>query len=87
MFLEDQGFFGLWLMFSKDQMFWILAQVIRGLRFFGSWLMFSEDQGFFGALALVFRGLKVLDPCSFFQRPRNFGSWFMFSEDEGFLGL
>ena len=92
MFLEDQGFFGLWLMFSKDQMFWILAQVIRGLRFFGSWLMFSEDQGFFGALALVFRGLKVLDPglCfqrtrilgfgSCFQRTNGSGSWLMFSE-------
>ena len=92
MFLEDQGFFGLWLMFSKDQMFWILAQVIRGLRFFGSWLMFSEDQGFFGALALVFRGLKVLDPglcfqrtrilglVSCFQRTNGSGSWLMFSE-------
>ena len=73
-FSEDQGFFGLWLMFSEDQMFWILAHVFRGLRFFGSWLMFSEDQGFFRALAHVFRGPKVLDPGSCFQRPRIFGS-------------
>ena len=72
MFSEDQGFFGLWLMFSKDQRFWILAHVFRGLRFLdlgscfhrtkgsGSWLMFLKDQGFFG-------------------------SWLMFSEDLGFL--
>ena len=49
--------------------------------------MFSEDQGFFGALAHVFRGPKVLDPGSCFQRPRIFGSWLMFSEDQGFFGL
>ena len=32
-------------------------------------------------LAHVFRGLKVLDPGSCFQKPRIFGSWLMFSED------
>ena len=49
--------------------------------------MFSKDQGFFGALAHVFKGLKVLDPSSCFQRPRIFRSWLMFSEDQGFFGL
>ena len=34
--------------------------------------MFSEDQGFFRALAHVFRGPKVLDTSSCFQRPRIF---------------
>ena len=48
--------------------------------------MFSEAQDF-GTLAYVFRGPKVLDPGSYFQRPRIFGSWLMFSEDQGFLGL
>ena len=48
--------------------------------------MFSEDQGF-GALAHVFRGPKVPDPGSCFQRPRIFGSWLMFLEDQGFFGL
>ena len=38
-------------------------------------------------LVHVFRGPKVLDPGSYFQRPRIFGSWLMFSEDQGFLGL
>ena len=61
MFLEDQGFFGLWLMFSEDQRFWILAH--------------------------VFRGPNVLDPGSYFKRPRIFGSWLMFSKDQGFFGL
>ena len=41
----------------------------------------------FWALALVFRGSKVLDPGSSFQRPRIFGSWLMFSEDQDFLGF
>ena len=68
MFLEDQGFFGLWLMFSEDQRFWILAHVFGGPRIFGSWLLFSVDQGFFWALTHVFRGPKVLDPGSCFQR-------------------
>ena len=48
--------------------------------------MFSEDHGF-GALAHVFRGPKVPDPGSCFQRPRMFGSWLMFSEDKGFWGF
>ena len=54
MFSEDQGFFGLWLMFSEDQRFRILAHVFKDLGFLdlgscfqrtkgsGSWLMFSE---------------------------------------------
>ena len=73
-FQRTKDFLGLWLMFSKDQKFCILAHVFRGLGFFGSWLMFSEGQGFFGALAHVFKGPKVLDPGSCFQRPRIFGS-------------
>ena len=40
----------------------------------------------FWALAHAFRGPKVLDLGSCFQRPRIFGSWLMFSEDQGFLG-
>ena len=47
---------------------WILAHAFKGLRIF--W-----------ALAHVFRGPKVLDPGSYFQRPRIFRSWLMFSED------
>ena len=31
-------------MFSKDQRFWILAHVFKGLRVFGLWLMFLENQ-------------------------------------------
>ena len=58
-------------MFSKDQ------------GFFGFWLMFSDDQRFW-ILAHVFRGPKVLDPGSCFQRPRIFGLWLMFSEDQRF---
>ena len=46
--------------------------------------MFLEDQGFFGALAHVFRGPKIMDPGSCFQRPRIFCSWLMFSEDQRF---
>ena len=46
--------------------------------------MFSEDQWFFGALAHVFRGPKVLVPGSCFQRPRILGHWLMFSEDQRF---
>ena len=72
MFLEDQGFFGIWLMFSEDQRFKILAQVFRGIGFFISWLMCSEDQGFFRALAYIFREPKVLDLRSCSQRPRIF---------------
>ena len=36
-------------------------------------------------MAYVFRGPKVLDPGSCFQRPKIFGSWLMFSEDQGFF--
>ena len=39
----------------------------------------------FWALAHVFKGPKVLDPGSCFQRPRIFGSWLMFSEDQEFF--
>ena len=46
--------------------------------------MFSEDQGFFWALAHVFRGPKILDPGSCFQRPMIFGSSLMLSEDQRF---
>ena len=48
--------------------------------------MFSEDQGF-GALAHVFRGPKVPDPGSCFQRLMIFGSWLIFLEDQGFGAL
>ena len=48
--------------------------------------MFSKAKDF-GALAHVFRGPKVLDPGSCFQRSRIFGSWLMFLEDQRFFGL
>ena len=86
-FQRTKGFFGLRLMFSEDQRFWILAHVIRCLGFLDLGSCFSEDQGFFWALAHVFRGPKVLDPGSCFQRPRIFGSSLLFSEDQGFFGL
>ena len=41
----------------------------------------------FWALALVFRGPKVLDSSSCFQRLRIFLFLLMFSEDHGFFGL
>ena len=41
----------------------------------------------FWALAHVFRGPKVPDPGSCFQRPRILGLRLMFSEDQGFFGL
>ena len=44
----------------------------------GSYFQKTKD---FWALAHVFRGLKVLDPGSCFQRPRILGCWLMFSED------
>ena len=90
--------FGLWLMFSEDQRFWILAHVFRGLGFWGfgscfqrtkgsgSWLMFSEAQDF-GALAHVFRGPKVLDPGSCFQRLRILGLVSCFQRTKVFLGF
>ena len=63
--------FGLWLMFSKDQRFWILAHVFRGL---GFWI-----------LAHVFRGPKVLDPGSCFQRPRILDLGSCFQRTKGFF--
>ena len=77
---------GLWLMFSKDQRFRILAHVFRGLGFWGLSHVFRGPR-FFWALAHVFRRPKVLDPSSCFLRPRILGSWLMFSEDQGFFGL
>ena len=38
-------------------------------------------------MAHVFRGLKVLDLGSCFQRLKIFGSWLMFSEYQGFFRL
>ena len=73
--------FRLWLMFSEDQRFWILAHVFRDLGFLNLGSCFQRTKGF-GALAHVFRGPKVLDPGSCFQRPRILGSWLMFSEDQ-----
>ena len=46
MFSDDQGFFGLWLMFSEDQRFWILAHVFRGLGFLDLGLCFQRTKGF-----------------------------------------
>ena len=76
MFSEDQGFFGLWLMFLEDQRFWILAHVFRGL---GFWILAHVFRGprVFWALAHVFNGPKVLDPGSCFKRPRILGLWLM----------
>ena len=92
MFSKNQGFFGLWLMFSEDQRFRILAHVFRDLGFLdlgscfqrtkgflGLWLMFSEDQKFW-ILAHVFKGLGFLDLGSCFQRTKGSGSWLMFLE-------
>ena len=49
----------LWLMFSEEKRFRILAHVFRGLGFWG--------------LAHVFKGPKVLNPGSYFQRTKSFG--------------
>ena len=75
--------FGSLLMFSEDQRFWILAHVFRGLGFF---ILAHAFRGLrvFGTLAHVFRGPKVPDPGSCFQRPRISGLWLMFSEDQRF---
>ena len=82
---------GLWLMFSEDQRFWILAHVFRDLGFLDLGHVFRGPM-VFRALTHVFRGPKVLDPGSCFQRPRilDLGScfqrtkgsvsWLMFSE-------
>ena len=77
---------GLWLIFSEDQRFQILAHVFRGLGFWGLSHVFRGPR-IFWALAHVFRRPKVLDPGSCFQRPRILGSWLMFSEDQEFFGL
>ena len=59
--------FGLWLMFSEDQRFWILAHVFRGLGYLDLGSCFQRTKGFLGF------GL-----C--FQRTKGSGSWLMFSE-------
>ena len=56
---KGPGIFGLWLMFSEDQKFGILAHIFRGPRVFGSWLMFLEDLGFLG-FGLCFQRTKGL---------------------------
>ena len=86
MFSEDQGSFGLWLMFSEDQRFSIQAHVFRGLGFLDLGTCFQRTK-IFWALTHVFRGAKVLDPGSCFQRPRILGLWLMFSEDQGIFVL
>ena len=59
---------GLWLMFSEDQRFRILAHVFRSLGFWG--------------LSHVFRGPRFfLGFGSFFQKTKSSESWLMFSED------
>ena len=59
--------FGLWLMFSEEQRFWILAHVFRGLEFWGLGSCFQRTKGFLG-----------FGSC--FQRTKGSGSWLMFSE-------
>ena len=65
-YLEDDRF-GLWLMLSEDQRFWILAHVFRGLGFLDLGSCFQRTKGFFG-----------FGSC--FQRTKGSRSWFMFSE-------
>ena len=60
-------------MFSEDQRFWVQNHVFRSLGFLD--------------LGLCIQRTKVLDPGSYFQRPRIFGSWLIFSADQGFLRL
>ena len=67
MLSEDQGFFGLRLMFSEDQRFWILAHVFRGLGILDLGSCFERTKGFLG-----------FGSC--FQRSKGSGSWLMFSE-------
>ena len=67
MFLEDHGFFGLWLVFSEDQRFWILAHDFRDLGFLDFGSCFQRTKGFLG-----------FGSC--FQRTKGSGSWLMFSE-------
>ena len=66
--------FGLWLMFSKDQRFWILAHVFRGLRFLDLGSCFQRTKVFWG-----------FGSC--FQRTKGFGSWLMFSTAQDFGAL
>ena len=47
----------------------------------GSCFQMTKD---FWALAHVFKESKVLDPGSYFQRPRILGIWLMFLEDQRF---
>ena len=56
-YLEDDGF-GLWLMLSDDQKFWILAHVFRGLGFLDLGSCFQRTKGFW-TLAHAFRGPKI----------------------------
>ena len=77
MFLEDQGFFGIWkgsgsrLMFLVVEDVGALAHVFKGPRVF--WALER-----FWILAHVFcvLGFWGFGSCS--QRPRIFGSWLMF---------
>ena len=63
--------FGLWLMFSKDQRFWILAHVFRDLGFLDLGSCFQRTMGFLG-----------FGSC--FQRTKGSGSWLMFLETYDF---
>ena len=53
--------FGLWLMFSENQRFWILAHVFRGLGFLDLGSCFQRTKGFWGF-------------GSYFQRTKGSGS-------------
>ena len=48
MFLEDQGFFGIWLMFLEDQRFRISAHVFRDLEFLDFGSCFQRTKGVLG---------------------------------------
>ena len=74
---------GLWLMFSEDQRFLILAHVFRGLLFLDIGSCFQRTKGFLG-FGSCFQRTKVPDPGSRFQRPRILGLWLTFSEDQRF---
>ena len=84
--LQRPRILGLWLMFSEDQRFRILAHVFRGLGFWGLSHVFKGPR-FFWALAHVFRRPKVLDPGSCFQRPRILNLGLCFQRTKGFLGF
>ena len=85
MFSEDQGFFGLWLMLSEDQRFWILAHVFRGLGFWNFGLCFQRTNG--SRSWLMFSEAWDFDPGSCFQRPRILGLGSCFQRTKGFLGF